>query len=202
MARTWNAESMAECPAFGEWMIAFSSYHTQLASRQEEVLAQQKAEDRESEKNDEDIDEVTDGHFFPFVVGQQAQDEEVNLLKEEEPREMKPFLAPEVYATLAEARVLEQKGKLPSALWEYGRLIEKTSTYPEIYKEIELVMGMVQEAIDESLSVKQEKRGVLNSFGDEQGTARPDVMYKNIWLIVWIASGLLVVIAWIIYLLK
>lgn len=103
---------------------------------------------------------------------------------------------------MAEARVLEQKGKLPSALWEYGRLIEKTSTYPEIYKEIELVICMVQEAIDESLSAKQEKRGVLNSFGNEQGTARPDVMYKNIWLIVWIASGLLVVITWIIYLLK
>jgi hypothetical protein len=43
---------------------------------------------------------------------------------------------------------------------------------------------------------------VFNKFGNEQGTARPDVMYKNIWLIVWFASGLLVVIAWIIYLLK
>jgi hypothetical protein len=197
-ARTWNAESMSECPAFGEWMIALSSYHTQLASRQEEVLVQQNAEGIESEE----IDKVTDESFFPFVDGQQEQDDEVDLLTEEEPREVKPFLAPEVYATLAEARLLEQKGKLPSALWEYGRLIEKTSPYPEIYKEIELVMGMVQEAIDESLSAKQEKTGVFNKFGNEQGTARPDVMYKNIWLIVWFASGLLVVIAWIIYLLK
>jgi hypothetical protein len=198
LARTWNAESMAECPAFGEWMIALSSYHTQLASSQEEVLVQQNAEGIESEE----IDKVTDESFFPFVDGQQEQDDEVDLLTEEEPREVKPFLAPEVYATLAEARLLEQKGKLPSALWEYGRLIEKTSPYPEIYKEIELVMGMVQEAIDESLSAKQEKTGVFNKFGNEQGTARPDVMYKNIWLIVWFASGLLVVIAWIIYLLK
>lgn len=201
-ARTWNAESMAECPAFGEWMIALSSYQAQLISRQEEVLFQKKAKDRESEEIDEVIDEVTDENFFPFVVEQQGQDEEVNLLTEEEPREIKPFLAPEVYATLAEARLLEQKGKLPSALWEYGRLIEKTSLYPEIYKEIELVMGMVQEAIDESLSAKQEQNGVFNKFGNEQGTARPDVMYKNIWIIVWVASGLLVVIAWIIYLLK
>lgn len=201
-ARTWNAESMSECPAFGEWRIALSSYQTQLASHQEEVLAQQKDEDRESEKNDEVIDKVTDESFFPFIVGQQEQDEEADLIKEEETRVIKPFLAPEVYATLAEARLLEQKGKLPSALWEYGRLIEKTSSYPEIYKEIELVMGMIQEAIDESLSAKQEKTGVFNQFGNEQGTARPDVMYKNIWLIVWIASGLLVVSAWIIYLLK
>lgn len=197
-ARTWNAESMSECPTFGEWMIALSSYQAQLTFRQEEVLAQKNAEDRESEE----IDEGPDEHYFPFVVGQQEQDEEVDLLREEEPREVKPFLAPEVYATLAEARLLEQKGKLPSALWEYGRLIEKTAPYPEIHKEIELVMGMVQEAIDESLSAEQEKRGVFDKFGNEQGTARPDVIYKNIWLIVWIASGLLVVIAWIIYLLK
>lgn len=200
-ARTWNAESMSECPTFGEWMIALSSYQAQLISRQEEVLAQHNSEDREYEEIDEVTDEVPDEKFFPFVVGKQEQDEEVDLLKEEQ-REMKAFLAPEVYATLAEARLLEQKGKLPSALWEYGRLIEKTSPYPEIYKEIELVMGMVQEAIDESLSAKQEQTGVFNKFGNEQGTARPDVMYKNIWIIVWVASGLLVVIAWIIYLLK
>lgn len=200
-ARTWNAESMSECPTFGEWMIALSSYQAQLISRQEEVLAQKKDKDRESEEIHEVMDEVPDEKFFPFVVGKQEQDEEVDLLKEEQ-REMKAFLAPEVYATLAEARLLEQKGKLPSALWEYGRLIEKTSPYPEIYKEIELVMGMVQEAIDESLSAKQEQTGVFNKFGNEEGTARPDVMYKNIWIIVWVASGLLVVIAWIIYLLK
>ncbi|MNJ69988.1 hypothetical protein D3C77_664000 [compost metagenome] len=101
---------------------------------------------------------------------------------------------------MATARKLEQSGKLSSALWEYGRLLEKVAPFPELYKEIELVMQTVQDAVDDSLSVTKESTGLFNKNKTNQGTSPSDEMYKKIWIIVWVASALLVLIAWIIYL--
>lgn len=178
-ARVWNAEQLNLCPTFGEWAIELSSAKKQ---RESEIL------DSQSEETD-----IVNEAIQVTVQEESLEDEIVNEPVIE--LVMRDFPSKEMEAALYKARSLEGHNKLPSAMWEYGKLVEQYKDNPSILREIEIAMAEVQQAIDNSYVSDSTPTSPIRSLLKSEGETPNGSIYRNVWLITLIVSVMLIVLA-------
>ncbi|BFH60158.1 protein kinase family protein [Paenibacillus azoreducens] len=178
--RLWNAEQLEQCPSFAEWSVILASAEKRLVPKEDEPSAEQTA----GAECNPDEQSLT-------VEEQPGSDawEAIDLLPDEEAENR-----------LAKARNFEQQGRLPAALWEYGRLVEGFPENSAIHREIEIVMAKIQEIIDQS-GDSLESEGVVQQFQQKASDFNKESLYSKLWIILLGASFIILIIAVLAYLL-
>lgn len=178
-ARVWNAEQLNLCPSFGEWAIELSS-----------VKRKREPETPNSQSQETDIvNKAIQG------IGQEEPLEDGVPNEPVNPLAMRDFPSKEMEAALLKARSLEGQNKLPSALWEYGKLVEQYADNPSILREIEIAMAEVQQAIDNSYVSDSTSTSPIKSLLKSEEEIPNGSIYRNVWLITLIVSVMLIVLA-------
>ncbi|MDR0268493.1 hypothetical protein [Paenibacillus sp.] len=178
--RLWNAEQLEQCPSFGEWSVILASAEKRSHPKEEESSSGQMAS---AEYNSDE---------------QSLSDDEQPGSDAWEAADLLP--AEEMENRLIKARTLEQQGKFPAALWEYGRLTESFPEQSAIRREIEIVMAKIQETIDQyGDSLKSE--GVVRQFQQKASDFNKESSYSKLWIILLGASFIILIIAVLAYLL-
>lgn len=174
LARVWNAKDLPYCPSFGEWVLVL----TAAVATQVPVV----------EKNENSLLEE---HY-------QEQDESRDV---QQSTQLEMSALPDVNMNegLAKARQLEGQGKLPSALWEYGKLIGNFPESSSIRKEIEIAMASVQDLIDQSFTTNERSSSPIRNVFQKEGTSAGEALYRNVWIMTLIISAFIIVLAWILY---
>jgi hypothetical protein len=178
-ARVWNAEQLNLCPSFGEWAIELSSMKKQKASEIPD------SKSHETNIVSEAIQEIEQEESLEDKI---ANEPVIQLV-------IRDFPSKEMEAALYKARSLEGHNKLPSAMWEYGKLVEQYVDNPSILREIEIAMAEVQQAIDNSYVSDSPSTSPIKSLLKSEGETPNGSIYRNVWLITLIASVMLIVLA-------
>ncbi|WP_211269593.1 protein kinase domain-containing protein [Paenibacillus glacialis] len=103
---------------------------------------------------------------------------------------------------LRKARELESQGKLASALWEYGTLIEHVPEQSPMAIEINIAMTMVQDRLESEEPVPVSLKQTIKSKIPQSGNTTKDSQYQLMWYITLIISGIVVLFSVLIYILN
>ncbi|ANS75334.1 hypothetical protein AWM70_12550 [Paenibacillus yonginensis] len=192
--RVWSAEQLQQCPSFAEWSLALMAAQRQL-DESLQSLQEEGEQEEKGQQQQETADLLEEGHSYEEVSVSMGEQEE-DLPWESAER----FPDEEVRNKLDKARELERLGKWPSALWEYGRLIEYFPKRSSLRREIEMVMDAIQDKLDSSEG-EAIQGGVVQQIQRQAATFQEESAYRKLWMILSAAAGVILVVAVVVYLL-
>lgn len=179
--RLWNAEQPQQCPSFAEWSVM-------LAAGLEQVALQALVSAEKEEDSTVAIEDNAASSFLHEETDENLPKTSLEQMPDEEMENM-----------LHRARSLEKQGKMPAALWEYGRLIDMLQRGSSLHREIEMVMTQIQETIDvpeDERNTGVEKIRQRYKASTQEGTN----LYAKLWIILLGLSFVILFIAVLLYL--